>query len=142
MTNNVKHKYSRLQKRIQRYVDTSLNKLMKRTDSKWHEYIVKMSFIPLTVTINDRYHNTLGAAWADLNGFGKPKALYIDFSVELFENKHTITFIREVVTHELAHCLDYMIRGKTCHDQFWKDLHQEEFNGTGSRLVKERNIDL
>lgn len=137
--NNKKHE--EYEKRIQKYVLTAIKRLVKHSgDSKWQEYIVRMSFLPIHVSINKRYRCSWAGTWADYNGWKKPKALYIDFSLDLFEEEHTIKFIREIVTHELAHCLDLMIRGFTCHDSFWKDLHKEEFGGTGYRIINEKDI--
>lgn len=42
-----------------------------------------------------------------------------------FVKKSSQAKVEEVILHEIAHCLDYMIRGNSFHDDFWRRIAKE-----------------
>ncbi len=54
--------------------------------------------------------------------------------------------VYDTVSHELAHCLDFVIRGyygkseKEYHDEFWSFLHKR-MGGNGSQFIEKTTLD-
>lgn len=58
---------------------------------------------------------------------------YIAISKHFIENNNKKR-VTEVILHEVAHALDFMVRGFSYHDDFWKSIcHQ--IGCSGNRLI-------
>jgi hypothetical protein len=42
--------------------------------------------------------------------------------------------IYDIISHEIAHCIDFVIRGNSFHDDYWRFIHKE-MGGSGERLI-------
>ena len=65
--------------------------------------------------------------------YENPNDLTLTLSREFVENSSRAK-VKEVALHELAHCLDYMIRGRSAHDAFWRSI-AIELGCSGERCI-------
>lgn len=64
---------------------------------------------------------------------------YGEGEYEVRISKHYVQYhneeqVRDLILHEIAHALDYLIRGESFHDDFWKEIFKK-IGGSGSTLV-------
>ena len=64
---------------------------------------------------------------------------YAEGEYEIRISKHYVRYhseekVRDLILHEIAHALDYKIRGETNHDEFWKEIFRR-IGGSGETLV-------
>lgn len=122
--------------RIWSYIDTSLDRLARKEKSI-EKYIERFYCrIYLDVKISDRIKTYWASCEAETKK-EKIKGFVLTFNSELFSPKMTIKFRREIITHELAHCIDDVMRGvntERYHDEHWQKIHKL-LGGTGKRCV-------
>lgn len=64
------------------------------------------------------------------NGWAKQKAWEVSFNTHVASQ--TPDDFRNTVSHEIAHMVDYAMRGRSGHDRIWKVIHRS-LGGTGTR---------
>ena len=89
------------------------------------------------VEMSNRMTRAAGKASVEMM-FGKiiPSTLTLKLSVPLM-GRATEEEREETITHEIAHLVDYVLRGKSDHGPIWKRIHRA-LGGTGARC---HNID-
>lgn len=91
---------------------------------------------PIELTTNTRLGKTWG--WADVDRtYYLVNKFMMSISVEAFDYGRKV--FNEVVSHELAHLLEFSLRGSSDHGKMWKQLHMW-MGGTGSRMIDERDF--
>ena len=123
--------------RIDSMIKNSINKLIKqKLKNENHDFLIELVQLKIQgikVKINKKLERTLGqATYTNYNNCNKIIFTTIELNPCIFDM--SIKFKRELITHELAHCWDFYIRGDSVHDKFWRSLHRE-FNGTGSTYI-------
>jgi predicted SprT family Zn-dependent metalloprotease len=81
------------------------------------DYKDKLANMTVRVVFNSRLKSTGGRA-----RLGRNRAHDIELNPTVMKNA-TPDERFNTTAHELAHCLDYEIRGRSNHDKFWKSLH-------------------
>ncbi|ALY07202.1 SprT-like family protein [Vibrio phage vB_VmeM-32] len=73
------------------------------------------------------------------NDAGKASKYYVDFNLDTATIKGNWDRFQNTVSHEIAHYIDFNIRGKSGHDSFWKKLHRF-LGGDGSRTHSMKSL--
>jgi predicted SprT family Zn-dependent metalloprotease len=93
--------------------------------------IENLRSIPVVLKINKNFKRIAGR----MMGVMENKALVgltIEINPLLVEYGNKTTY--DVVSHEVAHCIDYVIRGESKHDNQWKYIHKL-MGGTGEKYI-------
>jgi predicted SprT family Zn-dependent metalloprotease len=97
-----------------------------------------------SVTIQIKVSSRLTSVWAyvqwnDTIYFDDLDDFLIVLNKNLFTVQHGIKMRREVITHEIAHCLNILTYNSSYHDKTWKMFH-EQLGGQGTTLIDARNF--
>lgn len=132
--------YNQYIKRIWAYIETSLDNAAQK-NKELTKYINKFYCkLYLDVKINDRINRYWASCQTEVKNH-KIVGFTLEFNPEIFESKMTIKFRREIITHELAHCIDEVMRGEAdrYHDAHWQYIHKL-LGGTGKRLIDPKDV--
>lgn len=117
--------------KVTRCINRAFKKFLVNSDGEFVQYMDAFCSIPIYITTNHRLSNTLGlASYQEINN----KICLLDIQFINHINRFNNKLLYEVVSHELAHCVDYIIRGKSAHDAEFKRLHRF-MKGTGNTCI-------
>jgi hypothetical protein len=126
-------------KRMDNMIKNSLKKLLKtKLQNNQDDFLIELVQLKVNgvkIKLNKKLDRTLACA-----GFYKKDdklknpILYTTIELNPMILDMSTKFKRELLTHELAHCWDFYIRGYSHHDKQWKNLHKQ-FNGSGETFI-------
>lgn len=153
------------EKVIERMICRSKINFYNNSNNSEHKKLLET--VPVYIYLSNRMTNTLGMAWCaryyqnkniikklgikrddkkvKINGINCFPILQLNkVELQMWESKMAF----DIVSHEMAHILDFLIRGywknapERCHDEFWKTIHTQ-MGGQATRVinVKKYNID-
>jgi hypothetical protein len=109
-------------------------KFLKNCGPEYDEHLKKIKNTPIYMNTSEKLIATYGIATRS------------DLTAKIFELSITLThkigdykrpLIYEIVSHELAHCIDFIIRGESFHDEEWRKIHRL-MGGTGETGIEYR----
>jgi hypothetical protein len=116
--------------RLSKVCGKALRIFAKNAPKKYLQILDKMLKIPIIVSIDENLpEKILGLAKLYKNK-SKTKITLLAILINKDVIKYKSKDFYEVISHELAHCIDYVLRGRTGHDKQWRHLHKL-MNGTG-----------
>jgi predicted SprT family Zn-dependent metalloprotease len=99
-----------------------------------------LSTMKYTVVINKRLRTKAAVASMTTNKVTGVRVLKMELGLAIL-NRVTPEQQFEIVSHELAHLLDFALRGDSNHDGVWKRIHKS-MGGTGERCHQFSVTDL
>lgn len=107
--------------RMLKYLKKAIKKFVKNAGPGYRTAIRELEKIPIELTISRRLKNTYGIANTETK-YKKVKTLLITLTHEI--DTYSPKLIYQIVSHELAHCIDFIVRGDSFHDEPWKKIHR------------------
>lgn len=89
--------------------------------------------LPVVLKINKNFKKVAGRTRCSIEN-GSLIGLTIEINPEIVHLGQKIIY--DVVSHELAHCIDYVARGTSTHDNNWKYIHKL-MGGSGEQYIKQ-----
>jgi hypothetical protein len=126
--------YHQLELNMMRVAVRAEKKFLKNCGPEYAEHIKKIKKTPITIITSEKLISCYGIASKE------------DLTSKLFSLSITLThkigdyskaLIYEIVSHELAHCIDFIVRGESNHDAPWREIHQL-MGGTGHTEIEYR----
>lgn len=123
--------------RLKRYIQTVLRKAIKN-NNPYKKYIKQLIKLDIVLKMNSRLAETWAYCTYEENK-RKFNGFEVNFNLELFYGISSTKFRREIITHELAHCIDVLIRGDSFHDTEWRNIHIS-LGGTGGTFADRKDF--
>lgn len=107
--------------RILKFAKKSADRFLKNCDDYYDIHMHKILSIPIKISISSRMTSTYGLA-SILDESKNIKALEITLTQDIQDFDYHLTY--QIVSHELAHCIDFCVRKDSFHDEPWKKIHR------------------
>lgn len=132
--------YVNLEIKLMKVAQRAINKFFKNCGNDYLPHFNKILEIPTSICITENFRRCCGEAFytGKVNCPNSITELHMTFThkIERYNKAHTY----EIVSHELAHCIDFLIRGDSFHDEPWREIHRL-MGGTGETFIEYRWID-
>lgn len=132
--------YINLEIKLMKVARRAINKFLNNCGNAYDAYIGLIYDIPVNIHTTENFRRCCGEAFFTgvSNDPKKITELHMTFThrIERYNKAHTY----EIVSHELAHCVDFLIRGDSFHDEPWRQIHRL-MGGTGETFIEYRWIE-
>lgn len=143
-------KYSFTEKTVIRYIDRSATNFYRSNVQEYKKRVLENLLPCLSIEMSSKLKTTWGQAYtlgthekrvdkmnltvSPVELTGLSELYYIVLAV----NTRVLQWAKpqdnfDTVSHELAHCLDFVLRGDSFHDEYWREL-TIAMGGSGSTL--------
>lgn len=131
--------YVNLEVKLMKVAERAIRKFLKNCDESYIKYIDRIYTVPVNIRITENFRRCCGEAFYTGSGKSAEKVeeLHMTFTHKIA--RYNKAHIYEIVSHELAHCIDFLIRGDSFHDEPWREIHRL-MGGTGETFIEYRWI--
>jgi hypothetical protein len=128
--------YHKMELKMMRVAVRAEKKFLKECGPEYADHIKNIKKTPITIITSEKLISCYGIATKQ------------DLTSKLFSLSITLThkigdyskaLIYEIVSHELAHCIDFIVRGESYHDEEWRKIHRL-CGGTGETEIRYREL--
>lgn len=119
--------------RMLKHLRRAANKFSNRCESADHILALsRLSEVPIEISINKKLASTYGQAFK-IPQQGKVTGILIELNQAI--QYYSPPLIYQIVSHEFAHGIDFLIRGDSFHDAEWAAIHHL-MDGHGTTFIE------
>lgn len=125
-------KHFHIKPRLLKFAKKAEDKFFNNMDRHHAKFVNKLLNTPVVFRISTRMTDCYGTATQMGPKKDPNRELELAFTedIEIYSYRRTY----EIVSHELAHCFDFIIRGDSFHDEPWRSIHRR-MGGTGETFI-------
>ena len=128
--------YHQMELKMMRVAVRAEKKFLKNCGDEYSEHIKAIKSTPITMSTSERLiANYAYACRSELTDEHFQLSITLSHSMQNYNRK----LVYEIISHELAHCIDFIVRGESYHDEEWRKIHQL-MDGTGNTGIEYRSF--